>query len=74
METIHVGFDELQVKIFSKNMILRKFLMDIPERMDDEKSTVVLNGTARKEEFMSFLVISVRTRVKVGVHVHKKEY
>jgi hypothetical protein len=57
METIHVGFDELQVKIFSKSMIIRNFLIDIPEqfsvwRMDDEKATVVLYGTASKEVFM----------------------
>jgi hypothetical protein len=57
METIHVGFDKMQVKFFRKSMILRSFLIDIPGqfsawRMDDEKATVVLNGTASSEEFM----------------------
>ena len=57
METVHVGLDELQLKVFNKNVILRHFLIDIPEqfsawRMDDEKATVVLNGTASEEVFM----------------------
>ena len=28
----HVGFDELQVKVFSKNMVLPNVLIDIPEQ------------------------------------------
>jgi hypothetical protein len=57
METVHVGFEELQVKFFCKSTILRNVLIDIPEqfstrRMCDVKATEVLNGTASKEEFM----------------------
>ena len=57
MEKIHVDFDKLLVKVFSKSLIIRNVLIDIPGqfsewRMGDEKATVVLNGTASKEEFM----------------------
>jgi hypothetical protein len=36
--------------------------------MDDVKTTVVLNDTASKEEFKLVPIISLRLRVKVGVH------
>jgi len=53
MEIIHVGF----CKCFSKSIIFRNVLIDIPGqisawRTDDQKANVVQNGLASKEEFM----------------------
>jgi hypothetical protein len=55
MDKNHVSFEELKVKVFS---MLRNVLIDVPEqfltrRMSDEKATVILNGTANKEKFIS---------------------